>query len=93
MPDETVIEELHEFLLKSGTKFTEADFTQDHDWIRRYLAKEMYIYAFNVDESDRIFAQTDPEVARAIEAMPKAEALVQNARKVVVQRMAPAPAR
>src|SRR3954451_25240946 len=89
MPDENVIEELHEFLLKSGTKFTEADFTQDHDWIRRYLAKEMYIYAFNVDESDRVFAQTDPEVARAIEAMPKAEALVENARKVVVQRMNP----
>ena len=40
------------------------------DWIRRFLAKEMYIYAFNVDESDRIFAQTDPEVQRAIDAMP-----------------------
>src|SRR3954471_9683528 len=93
MPDETVIEELHEFLLKSGTKFTEAEFTQDHDWIRRFLAKEMYIYAFNVDESDRIFAQTDPEVARAVEAMPKAQALLETARKVVVQRMAPAPAR
>jgi carboxyl-terminal processing protease len=93
MPDEQAIEELHEFLLSSGAKFTEADFTQDHDWIRRYLAKEMYIYAFNVDESDRVFAQTDPEVARAIEAMPKAEALVQNARKVVVQRMAPAAVR
>jgi len=49
----------------------------------------MYIYAFNVDESDRIFAQTDPEVARAVEAMPKAQALVETARKVVVQRMAP----
>jgi carboxyl-terminal processing protease len=89
MPNEEVIEELHEFLLKSGSKFTEAEFTQDHDWIRRFLAKEMYIYAFNVDESDRIFAQTDPEVARAIDAMPKAQALVENARKVVVQRMAP----
>jgi carboxyl-terminal processing protease len=90
MPSEQVIDELHEFLLKSGTKFTEAEFTQDHDWIRRFLAKDMYIYAFNVDESDRIFAQTDPEVQRAIDAMPKAQTLVENARKVVVQRMAPA---
>src|SRR5947199_1566708 len=36
MPDENVIEELHEFLLKAGTKLTEADCTQDHDWLRRY---------------------------------------------------------
>src|SRR4051794_30118856 len=87
MPDETVLEELHEFALKAGTQFAETDWTKDHEWIRRYLAKEMYIYAFNVDESDRVFAQTDPEVARAIEAMPKAEALVDKARKIAVQRM------
>jgi carboxyl-terminal processing protease len=87
MPDEEVINELHDYLLKNGGKFTEAEFTQDHDWIRRYLAREMYIHAFNVDESDRVFAQTDPEVARAVDSMSKAASLVENARKVVVQRM------
>lgn len=89
MPDESVVEALHEYLLKKGTKFTEKQFTADHDWIRRYLAKEMYIYAFNVDESDRMFTQTDPEVARAVAAMPQAEALIESAQKVVVQRLAP----
>jgi carboxyl-terminal processing protease len=87
MPDEQVVEELHEFLLKNHVTFTEAEFTADHDWIKRYLAKEMYIHAFNVDESDRIFAQTDPEVQRAVDAMPKAQALVEGARKIAVQRM------
>jgi carboxyl-terminal processing protease len=87
MPDEKVLEELHEHLLATNVKFTEAEWTQHHDWIRRYLAKEMYIHGFNVDESDRMFAQTDPEVARAIEAMPKAEALVDKARKIALQRM------
>ena len=60
---------------------------QDHDWIKRYLAKEMYIYAFNVDESDRVFAMTDPEVELAVKALPKASALSQNAHKIIVQRM------
>jgi carboxyl-terminal processing protease len=87
MPDETVINDLHDYLLKNNYKFTEKEFTQHHDWIRRYLAREMYTYAFNVDESDRMFAQTDPEVARAVDAMPKAEALVEGARKVAAQRM------
>ncbi len=91
MPDGEVLGELHDFLLQNGTKFTEIEFTQDHDWIKRYLAKEMYIHAFNVDESDRVFAQTDPEVERAVESMPKASTLVQNVKKVIVQRMSNQP--
>jgi len=87
MPNDQVLEELHEHLLTTKVTFTEAEWAQHHDWIRRYLAKEMYIHGFNVDESDRMFAQTDPEVARAIEALPKAEALVDKARKIAVQRM------
>ena len=89
MPDAAVLEELHDYLLKNGYNFTEAEFTRDHDWIKRYLAREMYVYAFNKDESDRMFIMTDPEVEKAVEAMPKAEALVQNAKKIVVERMAP----
>jgi carboxyl-terminal processing protease len=89
MPNDEVIGELHDYLQTKNIGFTEAQFTGDRDWIRRYLTKEMYTYAFNVDESDRVFAQTDPEVIRAIEAMPKAMTLQQGARKVIVQRMEP----
>jgi len=88
MPDDA-INNLHDWLLDNHYSFTEKEFTGDHDWIRRYLAKEMYLYAFNVDESDRMFAQTDPEVTRAVDAMPQAEALVETARKVALQRMSP----
>jgi carboxyl-terminal processing protease len=89
MPGEDVINDLHDYLLSKKVNFTEAEFTKDHDWIRRYLTKEMYTYAFNVDESDRVFAQTDPEVARAVDAMPKALTLLQGAHRVVGQRMDP----
>jgi carboxyl-terminal processing protease len=87
LPDDAVLKELHDFLVQKGTKFTEAEFTKDKDWIKRYLAKEMYIYAFNVDESDQVFARTDPEVMRAVEDMPKAQELAQGAKKVIVERM------
>ncbi len=93
MPNDQVISELHDYLQKNQTKFSETEFTQDHDWIRRYLAREMYVYAFNVDESDKVFAQTDPEVSAAIDAMPRAQALVQNAKRIVVQRMTGQPVR
>jgi carboxyl-terminal processing protease len=87
MPDDAVFRQLHDFLLRRHYRFEESRFQEDRPWIRRYLAREMYIHAFNVDESDRVFALTDPEVERAVYAMPRAASLVDAARKVVVQRM------
>jgi carboxyl-terminal processing protease len=87
MPDDATLVQFHDWLVKQGINFKEGQFLQDQDWIKRYLAKEMYITAFNVDESDRVFAQTDPEVESAVEAMPKARALLETAKKVLAERL------
>jgi carboxyl-terminal processing protease len=86
VPDQPVIESLRDYLLDRKVDFKDTDFMVDQDWIKRQLTKEMYIYAFDVDASDKIFAETDPEVKKAIESMPKAAALVENARKVMAKR-------
>jgi carboxyl-terminal processing protease len=83
MPDEAMLQQLHEYVLKQNVKFTEEQFTANKDWILRHLAREMYTTAFNVDESDRMFAQTDPEVQKAVDSMPKAVSLVENAKKTM----------
>ncbi|HLY19696.1 MAG TPA: S41 family peptidase [Bryobacteraceae bacterium] len=88
-PDATTLNEFHDYLLKESYDFTEAEFTQDGDWIKRMLKREMYITAFNLDESERVFIETDPEVERAVDAMPKAKTLLDSARKTLVQRMQP----
>jgi len=93
MPDDDVLAEFRDYLVAKDVKFTEAEFTKSYAWIKRYLTKEMYIHAFDVDASDQVFARTDPAVERAIQAMPKALALVQNARKAARERMiSPTPA-
>ena len=91
MPDDAALVEFHDYLVKQAYKFTEAEFTQDRDWMKRGLAVDMYITAFNKDESDRVLAQTDPEVERAVESMPKARALLETAKKIIVQRMSSQP--
>jgi carboxyl-terminal processing protease len=88
-PDEQVLTGLHDYLLKNSYKFTEVEWGMNQDWIKRYLTREMYVWAFNKDESDRVFAQMDPEVEQAVEALPKAATLAENARKIVGQRIAP----
>ena len=89
MPGDQVLDDLHAYLLGNGYKFTVNEWAMDQDWIKRYLTREMYVWAFNKDESDRVFAQMDPEVAQAVNAMPQAATLTANARRIVGERMAP----
>ena len=88
MPDAQVLDDLHDYLLKNSYKFSLTEWAMDQEWIKRYLTREMYVWAFNKDESDRVFAQMDPEVEQAVEALPKAATLSENAKKVAAQRAA-----
>ncbi len=86
MPGAETLAELRTYLASQHVQADDAEFARDRDWIVRDLAKEMYVYAFNVDESDKLFAKTDPEVKQAVESMPKAASLVENARRVMARR-------
>jgi carboxyl-terminal processing protease len=87
-PDEETLTALHDWLLKQNVKFTEADFTKDHDWMKRNVGTDMILTAFGSDESDKFNKMTDPMVLKAIDSMPKAQALLDGAKKMLVQRMA-----
>ena len=87
-PEAETLNEFHAFLLKEGVEFTEAEFVQDTDWIKRQLKREMYITAFSLDESRKVDVQTDPEIERAVDSLPKAKALLDSVKRVVAQRLA-----
>ena len=86
-PGDDVINEFRLFLGTQKANFTEADFAANRDWVKKELKREMYITAFSQDESQRVAIEQDPEVLKAIDSMPKAKALVDNAKKLLVQRM------
>jgi carboxyl-terminal processing protease len=87
-PDAAVDSEFHRFLTDSKIAFTEADYTQNREWMRTQLKREMYAYAFSIDDANRVAVETDPEVGKAADAMPKARALLDTARKLLAQRSA-----
>jgi carboxyl-terminal processing protease len=86
-PDETIVNDFHQYMLKNDVQFTEAEFTENHDWVKQQLKREMYITAFNLDESQRVKIEQDPEIQHAVDAMPKAKALLESAKKLLVQRV------
>ena len=60
--------------------FTEADWTDNHVWIQQQLKREMYATAFSYEDSQKVAIETDPEVLKAIDAMPEAELCSTNPR-------------
>jgi carboxyl-terminal processing protease len=84
-PDEAMMADFHAYLLKNNFQFSEADWGQWQDWIRVQLKREALLSAVGLDESNRYATETDPIVLKALESMPKAKALLDNARKQMVQ--------
>ena len=76
VPDESVLNGFHDFLMKQGVQFTEADWARDHDWLRNQLRTEMYITAFSYEDSQKVAVEQDPEVQKAMESMPQASDLL-----------------
>ena len=74
--------------MKNKYDFTEADFTsQSLSGSSSELKREMYITAFSYEDSQRVAIEQDPAVQKAIEAMPKAKKLLDNAKKLLVERI------
>jgi len=76
VPGETVLNDFHDYLMKQGVQFTEADWTRDHSWLRDQLQQQMYVTAFSYEDSQKVAVEEDPEVQKAIAAMPQAQDLL-----------------
>ncbi len=86
-PDENIVNEFHAFLLTNKVDFTEAEYTENHQWVKDQLKREMYVTAFSYEESQRVAIEQDAAVQKAVDSMPKAKALLDNAKKMLVQRI------
>ena len=71
---------------KEKIPYTEADITANLDWIKLQIKKEVFLSAFGLQEGYQIELQDDPQVLKAIDAIPQAKALYQNVRHLTAQR-------
>ena len=90
--DDAILQEFRKFLDGEKITFTEAELLENNDWLRSNIKSEIFIDSFGQEEGLKVRAQTDPEIVKALELMPQARALADNARKVIAERNA-APVR
>jgi carboxyl-terminal processing protease len=86
-PDATVVTEFHQYIMQQNFPFTEAEWNDNRTWIQQQLKREMYATAFSYEDSQKVAIETDPEVLKAIDAMPDAKALLDKSKKLIVERI------
>ncbi len=86
-PDDALVNQFHDYIVKNGVVVTDAVLAANRQWVKDQLKREFYITGFSYERSQRVAIEQDPEVARAIDAMPKALTLHETARKQLVERM------
>ena len=81
--DESVLEEFRRFLEERGIRYTEPDIQESLDWIKLRIKKEVFTSAFGRDDGYRVAIDGDLQVQRAVELLPQAKALADNARRLI----------
>jgi carboxyl-terminal processing protease len=86
--DDAVLQELRNYLNKQGVPYTEQDIKDNLDWLKWRIKREVFVSEFGLSEAWRVQIEGDLQVQKAIEMIPQARALYENAKKVIAQRSA-----
>lgn len=89
--DEPVMQEFRKFLDEEKIPFTEGDLIENNDWVRSQIKTEIFVDSFGQEEGLKVRAEGDPQIIKALDLLPRARALAENAKKIVAERNA-APA-
>jgi carboxyl-terminal processing protease len=84
--DDAVMADVRAYLGKHDIHYTEPEIAENLDWIKRKIKSEVFLSTFGLPESYKVQLESDPQVQKAIESIPQARALYENARKVIAQR-------
>jgi carboxyl-terminal processing protease len=84
--DENVMRSFREYLGKHNVRYTEPEMAEGLEWIKRKIKQEVFMSSFGQQEGFKVLLEADPQIQKAVEAIPQARALYQNAKKIVAQR-------
>ena len=87
-PDEGTLKIFLAYLNKEKIKYADADIAQHLSWIKREIKKEAFISVFGLTEGYKADLEEDAQLQKAVESLPQARALYENARRIIAQRTA-----
>jgi carboxyl-terminal processing protease len=85
--DESVLDEFRRFLDREKILYTEEDIQEHLETIQRRIKQHLFISVFGKLEGDRSALETDRQVLKAIELLPKAKELAETAQRTLAQQL------
>jgi carboxyl-terminal processing protease len=84
--DDQIMKSFRDYLAKHNVRYTEPELAENLDWTKRKIKQEIFMSNYGTAEGFKVLLEADPQVQKAVEAVPQARALYENARKVIAQR-------
>jgi carboxyl-terminal processing protease len=86
--NDAVVTEFRKYLDKQKIKYTDADVQANINWLKWQIKREVFTSYFGLNDGYKVELQDDVQLEKAIELIPQAKALYQNARKILAERSA-----
>ena len=67
-----------QFLIGEQIDFEQEDFEANMDYLRRFIMREVYVSAFDIEEGQKVYYELDPDVQRAVSLLPRARQLLEE---------------
>ena len=77
---DAILSDFRQFLHDRNIDFSEQEIETNLDFIKRRIKQDTCITSFGIKEAFKIGIQADPQVMKALEAMPQAKALMMSGR-------------
>jgi carboxyl-terminal processing protease len=84
--DSNTMAEFKKFLGTQDVEFTDADIDGVSDWVKARIKKDIVTIQFGQLEGLRTMSEWDPMIQKALTYMPEAQALEDNAHKVLAEK-------
>ena len=84
--DDAVLNEFKKYFTSQNVDWTDADINGVSDWIKAQIKRDIFTIQFGQLSGLRVIADWDPMVQKALTYMPEAQALENNAHKVLAEK-------
>jgi carboxyl-terminal processing protease len=84
--DDAVLADFKKFLTSQNVEWTDADLNGVTDWLKARIKEKIVTIQFGQLQGLRTLADWDPEIQKAVTYLPQAQALEDNAHKVLAEK-------
>ncbi|MFZ1083405.1 MAG: S41 family peptidase [Terracidiphilus sp.] len=84
--DAAVLGEFKKYLTAQNIAWTDADLNGVMDWVKIGIKEKIFTIQFGQQKSLRAHVEWDPEIQKALNYLPEAQALEDNAHKVLTEK-------